>query len=130
MLYTCTLTRGVHLDIATAYDTEAVIHTVRRLMAAKGNVRLLISDPGSQLKGASKEMSSWRKGWDESLLVRFGAEKALEWKFIMASSQHQNGAAEILIKMVKGLKKSMMRAIGNQILNLNETHGRDIPAGE
>ena len=58
--------------------------------------------------------------WDESLLVRFGAEKGLEWKFIMASSQHQNGAAEIMIKMVKGVKKSMMRAMGNRILNLNE----------
>ena len=38
----------------------------------------------------------------------------------MADSQHQNGAAEILIKMVKGVKKSMMRAMGNRILNLNE----------
>ena len=89
-------------------------------MAAKGDLRLLISDPGSQLKGASKEMSSWRKGWDESLLVRFGANKGLEWKFIMPSSQHQNGAAEIMIKMVKGVKKSMMKAMGIQILNLNE----------
>ena len=120
VLFTCTLTRGVHLDIATAYDTQAVLHTVRRLMAAKGNVRLMISDPGSQLKGASKEMSSWRKGWDESLLVRFGADKGLDWRFIMPSSQHQNGAAEIMIKMVKGVQKSMMKAMGNQILSLNE----------
>ena len=67
--------KGVHLDIATAYDTQAVLHIVRRMMAAKGNVRLLISDPGSQLKGASKEMSSWRKGWDDSLLAMFGADK-------------------------------------------------------
>ena len=120
VLYTCTLTRGIYLDIATAYDTQAVIHTVRRLMAAKGNVRLLISDPGSQLKGANKEMSTWRKGWDERLLVRFGADKGLEWKFIMPSSQHQNGAAEIMIKMVKGVKRSLLKALGNQILNLNE----------
>ena len=119
VLYTCILTRGVHLDTATAYDTEVVIHTVRRLIAAKGNVRLLISDPCSQLKGASKEMSSLRKGWYESFLVRFGVEKGLEWKYIMASFQHQNGAAEIMIKMVKGVKKSMMRAMGNRILNLN-----------
>ena len=120
VLYTCTLTRGVHLDVATGYDTEAILHTVRRLLAAKGDVRLIISDPGSQLRGASKELAGWRKGWDLKSLVRFGAEKSLDWQFIMAGSQHQNGAAEVLIKMVKGVRNSMMKALGTQILSLNE----------
>ena len=120
VLYTCTLTRGVHLDVATGYDTEAILHTVRRLLAAKGDVKLIISDPGSQLRGASKEIAGWRKGWDQRLLVRFGAEKSLDWRFIMAGSQHQNGAAEALIKMVKGVKNSMMKALGTQVLTLNE----------
>ena len=82
VIFTCTLTRGVHLDVAMDYSTESVLHTIRRLMAAKGNVRLIISDPGSQLKGANKELISWRKDWDEQMLVRFGAEKSLEWLFI------------------------------------------------
>jgi hypothetical protein len=64
------------------YSTESVLHTIRRLMAAKGDVRLIISDPGSQQKGANKELISWRKDWDEQMLVRFGAEKSLEWLFI------------------------------------------------
>ena len=38
----------------------------------------------------------------------------------MPSSQHQNGAAEILIKMVKGVKKSFMHAMGDTKLSLNE----------
>ena len=120
VLYTCSLTRGVHLDVATGYDTEAILHTVRRLLAAKGDVRLIISDPGPQLRGASKEIAAWRKGWDHGSLVRFGAERSLDWQFIMAGSQHQNGAAEVLIKMVKGVRNSMMKALGTQILSLNE----------
>ena len=85
MLYTCAQTRGVVLDVATNYSTEAVLHTVRRLMAKKGTVRLIISDPGSQLSGAAKEMSNWRKGWDFDELVKFGATRSLEWKKITAS---------------------------------------------
>ena len=54
-------------------------------MAAKGDVKLIISDPGSQLKGASKELVSWRKGWDEQMLVRFGVEKDLECFFYYAT---------------------------------------------
>ena len=122
MIYCCTRTRGIYLDIASDYSTESVLHTVRRLLASKGSVRTIISDCGLQLKGADKEMSDWRRGWDSRLLRRFGAEQGLDWRFVMPRSQHQNGAAEILIKMVKGVKVSIMRALGEVKLTYNETH--------
>ena len=99
VVYVCTASRAVYLDIAIDYSTEAVIHTVRRLLARKGDVRLIISDPGSQLVGASNELLNWRKGWDIDMLKRFGAKNSLEWKTIMPDSQHQNGAAESLVRL-------------------------------
>ena len=120
VIYACTRTRGIYLDVATDYSTESVLHTVRRLLACKGNVQLIISDPGSQLKGAHREITEWRNGWSRDKLVRFGANKGLTWTFIMPSTQHQNGAAEILIKMVKGVKKSFMHAMGDTKMSLNE----------
>ena len=122
VVYTCTLTRGVYVDVAINYDTEAVLHTIRRLMAAKGDVKLIISDPGSQLKGASKELINWRRGWKEEELVRFGSAKGLDWNFIMPDSQHQNGAAEIMVKMVKGVGKALMKSLGDRTLSLNEVN--------
>ena len=119
-IYTCTSTRAVHLDVATDYSTEAVLHTVRRLMAARGDVRTIISDPGSQLVRASKDLTAWRQGWNQDELIRFGTPKGLDWKFIMANSQHQNGTAEVMAKMVKSVQKSFLRALGDTRLNLNE----------
>ena len=52
--------------------------------------------------------------------MRFGAQHKLEWKFIMASSKFQNGAAEILVKICKGAMKSLMKAIGTTVLFMNE----------
>ena len=43
-----------------------------------------------------------------------------EWNFIMAASQHQNGAAESLIKFSKGVIKSFLRSYGDTKLTLNE----------
>ena len=40
----------------------------------------------------------------------------------MPKAQHQNGAAEVLIKMVKGVKDSYLRALGDVKLTYNETH--------
>ena len=120
VLYTCTRTRAIWLDIAIDYSTQAVLHTIRRLMVAKGDIKLVVSDPGSQLKGCSKELSSWRRGWNEEQLVRFGATRGLTWNFVMAASQHQNGPAESMIKLTKGVRKSLMHAMGDTKLSLNE----------
>ena len=121
IVFSCASTRAVQLDVCTDYSTESVLHCVRRLMAMRGDVRMLISDPGSQLVAASRELTEWRNGWDMDYLIRFGASRGLEWRLIMPDSQHQNGASEILVKLVKGVKRSLMRVIGNKILSLNET---------
>ena len=120
VLYTCLATRAVHLDVAIDYGTEAVLHTVRRLLALRGDTRLIISDPGSQLVSASSELSIWRKGWDMDQLVRFGAKRGLEWRTVMADSQHQNGPAESMVKVVKGIKKALMHVMGETVVSLNE----------
>ena len=120
IVFSCASTRAVHLDVSIDYSTESILHCVRRLMALRGDVRLIISDAGSQLIGASKELIQWRQGWDIEQLTRFGAEKGLEWRTIMPSSQHQNGASEILVKLVKGIIKSLLRVLGETKLSLNE----------
>ena len=89
-------------------------------MANKGDIQQIVSDPGTQLQGAAKELMDWRKNWDIDALIRFGAERGLQWSFIMAASQHQNGGAESLIKIAKGIMKSLMRVAGDAKLSLNE----------
>ena len=48
------------------FGTESILHVLRRFVAVKGSVRIIISDPGSQLRGANKELISWRKGRDQA----------------------------------------------------------------
>ena len=43
VVYTCVSTRAVHLDIAIDYSTESVLHTLRRVMAVRGDIRKVIS---------------------------------------------------------------------------------------
>ena len=110
----------MYIDIAVDYSTESILHTIRRLLASKGNVKLIFSDSGSQLRGADTEMKDWRYGWNKEELVQFGASQSLEWRFVMSNSQHQNGAAEVMVKLIKGAMKTLMKALGNTVLSLNE----------
>ena len=120
VLFVCTTTRAVYIDIAEDYSSESVLHCVRRLMADRGEVQLIISDPGTQLKGASSDLKEYREGWNEDELVRFGASHCLDWQFTMPSSPHQNGVTEIMVKLVKGVMSALTEAIGTTVLFLNE----------
>ena len=106
--------------MATDYSSESIMHAVRRLKFHRGNVKTMISDPGTQLVAADKELKSWRKGWNEEELQSFGAKEGLVWSFIMPASQHQNGASEAMVKLAKGVMKSLQKVLGDTKLTLNQ----------
>ena len=89
-------------------------------MSRCGNIHTIISDPGTNLLGAAREMKEWRSSWDAQMLQRFGAEKNIQWVTISANSQHQNGISESMVKVSKTVLRSLMKAIGSQVLTLNE----------
>ena len=72
-----------------------------------------MSDNGSQLVGAERELNEMIKGWNPKELKQFGAERGMEWKFSTPAAPHQNGSAESL---VKSTKKALKKAIGEQVL--------------
>ena len=72
----------------------------------------MMSDNGSQLVGAERELREMIQGWNHKELQEFSAEKGMRWQFITPGAPHQNGCAEGL---VKGPKKALKKAIGEQV---------------
>ena len=120
VLFTCTATRAIYLDVACGSNTEELLHVLRRALSRCGNIKTIITDPGTNFIGASRQMTEWRATWDQNMLDRFGAEKGIQWIKVMANSQHQNGVSEIMVKLAKSVLKSLMKSLGAQILSLNE----------
>ena len=54
--------------------------------------------------------------------MKFGVMEYMELNFIIAASQHQNGEAEIRVKIVKAAKKTFLKVLGNMMLTLKETN--------
>ena len=120
VLFSCAATRAIYLDVACGASTEELLHVLRRAIARCGQIKTIITDPGTNFIGAANELRAWRQGWDQDTLTRFGSERGIEWITIMANSQHQNGFTEIMVKLTKSFLKSLMKSIGQQILTLNE----------
>ena len=113
VIFTCLNTRAVHLEIATDCTTMEFIQTLRRFFSIRGYPALMLSDNGTQMVGAQRELRRMIEGWDIEKLREYCADKGMEWRFTTPAAPHQNGCAEALVKSCKiGLK----RAMGNHIL--------------
>ena len=61
----------------------------------------MLSDNGTHLVGAAKELGEMIQGWDIEKLRDFCAENGIVWQFITPALPHQNGCTESLIKSCK-----------------------------
>jgi len=77
-LYTCCVTRAVHLDIVPDLTAEASLRSFRRFTARRGLSLKIVSDNGSTFKSASRQIADLMK----SVVVRqYLAMKKVEWIF-------------------------------------------------
>ena len=113
VIFTCLNTRAVHLELAADCTTMEFMQVLRRFYALRGVPALMISDNGSQLVGAERELRKMVEGLDTEKLQEFSSERGMKWQFTTPAAPHQNGCAEALVKSCKiGLKK----AIGEHVL--------------
>ena len=111
VVFTCLNTRAVHLELAVDCSTMEFIQFLRRFFAIRGQPAKLVSDNGTQLVAAEKELREMVKGWNVKELQDFCAERSVKWKFITPATPHHDGCAEA---MVKSCKLAIKRAIGGQ----------------
>ena len=113
VIFTCLNTRAVHLEMAADCSTMEFIQVLRRFFSVRGYPAVMMSDNGSQMIGAARELREMVKGFEKDHLREFCAEKGIEWKFTTPASPHQNGCTEALVKTCK---TALKRAIGEQVL--------------
>ncbi len=57
-LFTCLVTRAVHIETANSLSTDSFINAYRRFIGRRGPVRILCSDCGTNFVGAKSEMEA------------------------------------------------------------------------
>ena len=78
ILYTCSLTRGLHLELLPNMTCEEFLSSFKRFIAARGRPSKIISDNGSTFIAASK----WIKKVGKSEKVQeYLAQQGIIWQF-------------------------------------------------
>ena len=113
VLFTCLNTRAVHCELATDASTMEFLQVLRRFFSYRGYPKVMLSDNGSQMVGAERELRLMIEGWDITKLREYCADRGMKWQFTTPLSPHQNGCSEAL---VKSTKSALKKAIGEVVL--------------
>ena len=115
-LINCFTTRAVYADISRDYSTDSLLQVLRRFACVRGWPKMIYSDNGTQLVGASKELKRAVEGTDRENLLRFNAEHGTEWRFCPPDVPWMNGVTESL---VKSIKRALSISIGEQVIEFS-----------
>ena len=108
VIFTCTLSRGVHLEIMEDMSVEQFILALRHFISQRGCPQHIVTDNAKTFKGANKLLQNLFK--DEEV-KKFLVMKRIEWRNILSKANWYGGVYERLIKSVKrGLKKTLRNA--------------------
>ena len=113
-LFSCSLTRGLYLEVIENLETGEFLRSLKRLIAHRGRPARIYSDNGKTFVGAAK----WLKQVTSDEKVQdYLAHQDIRWQFNLSRAPWWGGQFERLIALVKS---SLYKTIGNGMLSWTE----------
>ena len=114
LLFACSLTRAVHLELLTDQTTEGFVRCLKRFIARRGRPKKIYSDNGRSFVAASKWL---KKIMNDEKTQDYLAHHKILWQFNLARAPWWGGQFERLIGVVK---QAFYKAIGRAKLTFSE----------
>ena len=106
-LFTCAVSRALHLEIVTDLTVESFLYAFRRFAGRRSVPQLLLSDNGSTFIAAAEELKALFQSVEPAETL---ARRGTEWRFIPKRAPWFGGFWERLIGLTKtSLKKTLGR---------------------
>ena len=97
--------KAVHLELTSDLTTNAFIASLRRFISRRGKPLLIWSDNGSNLVGASREISELidflKTQKTQCVISESCSVQSIEWRFIPEHAPHFGGLWEAAVKAMK-----------------------------
>ena len=113
-IFSCSLSRAVHLELLSSMETSHFITCLKRLIPRRGRPRVIYSDNGGTFIKAGKWLRQLRE--DERLQGLLDGYD-ISWKFNLSRAPWWGGQFERLIAVVKS---AMYKDIGGGVLSWTE----------
>ncbi|XP_047125525.1 uncharacterized protein LOC124807573 [Hydra vulgaris] len=105
VLFTCTTTRAIHLDLVPDLSAKSFILCLKRFIGRRGIPNLMISDNATCFKNEEVKLS------EELLLLE------IDWKYIIEAAPWWGGFWE---RLVQSVKKSLLKVVFRSSIRYDE----------
>lgn len=112
VLFTCLVSRAVHIETATSLDTDSFIQVLRRFIARRGPVQEMRSDNGTNFVGAERELFH---ALDQRRIEDQMLKQNIIWRFNPPAASHHGGVWERLIRSVRKVLSPMLTEYGDRL---------------
>ena len=116
-LFTCAVTRAVHLELVSDLSTETFLLALKRFISRRGLCKIIYSDNAKTFKRADQDLKALWKAIKEPQLLEFYSEKGITWKFIAERAAWWGGFWE---RLVRSVKTCLKKVLGKASLNFEE----------
>ena len=114
VLYACSLTRALHLELTKTMETGEFLATFKRLIARKGRPEKVYSDNGKTFVAAAKWLN---QVMNDERFNDFLAKMSIKWQFNLSRAPWWGGQFERMVGLVK---RALYKSIGNGYLTWTE----------
>lgn len=114
MLFACSLSRALHLEILPNLETATFLGSLKRLIACKGRPLNIYSNNTRTFIGAAK----WLKQiWKDERIQSYLADEEIHWRFHLNRAPWWGGQFKHLIGL---FKQAFFKMIGGRVLSRME----------
>ena len=114
ILYTCSLTRAVYLELLPSQETTEFLRSLKRLIARRGRPQKIYSDNGKTFVAAAKWLREIMK---DERLHDWLAQHEIKWQFNTSRAPWWGGQFERIVGL---MKQALYKAGGSTVLTWNE----------
>jgi len=116
-LFTCCVTRGIHLEYTLDLSAPTFLNCLRRFISRKGKPDKIISDNASHFKLTAKVLDKvWQDLIDDPSIQYYFSTKSILWVTIVQYAPWQGGFYERLNSLIKSC---LRKSIGKKYVNFD-----------
>ena len=117
-LFTCCVTRAVHIEVAHALTTDVFLNAYRRFVGSRGAVRQLRCDRGTNFVGAKNELqAALREMNDDDISVDLLKDNCdwIKFEINVPHASHMGGIWERMIRSARNALSALLIQHGSQL---------------
>lgn len=109
LIITCLASRAVHIEVMHSLTTDSFIQAFTRFRCRRGNIKVIISDNGTNFVGAKRELRLEIDKWNKKHLEKWLQQEQITWKFNPPSASHFGGVWEREIRSIRQVLGALLR---------------------